>query len=681
MEFAHPSFLYALTAIAIPIIIHLFNFRRFKRVFFTNVRFIKELKQETQKRSQLRHLIVLLMRILAIAALVFAFAQPFIPVDANEEKVTRKNAVSIFIDNSFSMQVESTEGRLLNVARRKAGEIVNTYSNTDNFQLLTNNFKGIHQRLVSKTEMDEMLEQINISPVSRRASEVLTRQKDLLNEQTGSNKTSYIISDFQKNTFDFAQLMQDTTLDVVLVPLRADNTSNLFIDSCWFTTPIQQVNQGVTLKVSITNSSDKEYEKIPVKLRIGGQQKALASFSIKPRSSTEVDLAYTHYSPGIKYGELEINDYPVTYDDRFYISYRVDATIPVLAINDDEESAYLNALYGSDSVFVFDQTALRQINYSGLSDYQLIVLNNLDNLPTGLIRQLQRFMQSGGSVAVFPSEDIERSSYETFLGQFRIGRLEKIDTASTEVSSINTSHLLYQDVFEEIPENMDFPAVFAHYPLRLISRSPTEPVLTMQNGDVFLTQTPYENGHIYFFTSPLDSDFSNFPRHALFVPTLYKIALLSHPPQRLYHTIGKSSAIRLRNINIQNEEVFHIKSFNGDFDIIPSHMQSAGQVIIDPHEQIKETGNYRIVKQEKEVAGIAYNYDRTESVLNYYTKDELEQMIADNQLESFSVLDIQTENVKKAITRLSKGVQLWIYFVLAALLFLLAEGLILRFWK
>ncbi|MBL0031994.1 MAG: BatA domain-containing protein [Bacteroidetes bacterium] len=79
MQFIYPEFLFALSVLAIPIIIHLFNFRRFKKIYFTNVRFLKEIKQDTQSKSKLKHLLVLLSRLLALTFLVLAFAQPFIP--------------------------------------------------------------------------------------------------------------------------------------------------------------------------------------------------------------------------------------------------------------------------------------------------------------------------------------------------------------------------------------------------------------------------------------------------------------------------------------------------------------------------------------------------------------------------------------------------------------------------
>ena len=95
MEFVNPGFLYGLFAISIPIIIHLFNFRRFKKVYFTNVSFIKELKQQTQKQSRLKHLLILLMRILAITAIVLAFAQPYIPVSQELVNPKQKNTISV----------------------------------------------------------------------------------------------------------------------------------------------------------------------------------------------------------------------------------------------------------------------------------------------------------------------------------------------------------------------------------------------------------------------------------------------------------------------------------------------------------------------------------------------------------------------------------------------------------
>jgi hypothetical protein len=171
MSFIYPAFLWALTALSIPIIIHLFQFRRFKRVYFTNVRFLREVKEQTTARNRLKHLLVLLCRLLALAFLVFAFAQPFLPQTANTV-AQGSRAVSVYIDNSFSMQARTqNDVQLLDKAKLKAREIANAYGPEDRFQLLTNDFEGKHQRLVGKDEFLANLDEVQLSPNLAATSE------------------------------------------------------------------------------------------------------------------------------------------------------------------------------------------------------------------------------------------------------------------------------------------------------------------------------------------------------------------------------------------------------------------------------------------------------------------------------------------------------------------------------
>ena len=207
MQFIHPLFLVALVTLAIPIIIHLFNFRRFKKVYFTNVRLLQEIQQETKKQSQLRQLLILLARLLAIAALVIAFAQPYIPASKQQKKITGQRSVSIYLDNSFSMEAVSTDGRLLDLAKNKALEIVSSYGPSDVFQLVTNDFEGRHQRFVSPEDLRKMVEEVQVSPVLRTIPEVINRQNDMLPETGRMNFDAYLISDFQKTTAQLLSLI------------------------------------------------------------------------------------------------------------------------------------------------------------------------------------------------------------------------------------------------------------------------------------------------------------------------------------------------------------------------------------------------------------------------------------------------------------------------------------------
>ena len=256
MQFLYPSFLWALAAIAIPVIIHLFYFRRFKKVYFTNVRFLRELKKETSSRSRLRNLLLLLTRILAIAALVFAFAQPFLPLD--REVHTGRKLVSVFVDNSFSMSQTDENVPLLDLAREKAREIVQSYSATDKFQVLSNRPSGTELVMLSQDDALRQIGLLELSPGSRKADAVVQTIRELRQRDHSLAPVAYLISDFQQQQFESMELA-DTAVAWNLVPLRAVRQSNIGIDSAWFEAPVPLAGQPNKLLVRIANYGDQHH--------------------------------------------------------------------------------------------------------------------------------------------------------------------------------------------------------------------------------------------------------------------------------------------------------------------------------------------------------------------------------------------------------------------------------------
>src|SRR4051812_29873431 len=240
MMFVYPLFLWALAAITIPIIIHLFNFRRYKKVYFTNVKFLKELQQESKSKSRLKELLILAARSLAIACLVPAFCQPFIPGKDAALKNTGARAISLYIDNSFSMENVNKQGPLLEIAKNRAKEVIKAFGNADKFQIITNDFEGRHQRFNTKEDALSVIEEIKVSPSVRLLSDVVKRQADFLSSSSLNNRKVFIFSDAQRSTFNLEEVITDSTFKTMLVPLKANRVNNIFIDSCWFETPLQQ---------------------------------------------------------------------------------------------------------------------------------------------------------------------------------------------------------------------------------------------------------------------------------------------------------------------------------------------------------------------------------------------------------------------------------------------------------
>lgn len=688
MTFLHPLFLIALSALAIPVIIHLFNFRKYKKIWFTNVRFIADIRQESKKRSQLRHLLILIMRLLAIACLVLAFAQPFIPSPLQKKKQAGKQAVSIYVDNSFSMEALASNGRLIDIAKARAQEIADAFRPSDIFQLITCDFEGRHQRFVNRDEFKTLVEEIKVSPASRNIPDVIRRQQDLLNTAEGADHSVYLVSDFQKSTAGLHHLKADSSLSCVFVPATAEKQSNLYIDSIWFDSPVQQAGQQVKLKARFRNNSPEAVEKIPVKLTINNRQKAISSFSAEGFGESEVILPFTNNEGGIQYGSLEITDYPVTWDDQFYFAYPIRPSVPLLCINADNENPYLNALFLHDSAFIFRNTPVRQLDYSSFSRYALVILNGLDEISSGFQQEMERYVNAGGNILVFPPRKINGDAYNSFFRAMGLSGFSGVDTVRQRVSELNVESPVFRDVFEKnasgkivLPENIDLLVVFRHYILTFPVKAEQEDLLKLQNGRSFLSAAKRGKGMIYVCSVPLDETWSNFPKHPVFVPSLYKIALLSQHMLPVYYTIGKNDVTGLEKDSLPSREVYRIRKSDGGYEFIPEIRSSGPEVTLLLHDQIREAGHYSITDKEKVLQGLAFNYDRIESDLTCYSPGELSDFLHKSGMKYYALLGQKKVPLAKQIHEMNQGTPLWKLFILLALLFFAAEIALIRLIK
>jgi hypothetical protein len=683
MQFLYPGFLAALGFLAVPIIVHLFNFVRYKKIYFSNVHFLKEVKEETQSRSRLKHLLILAARLLAVFFLVFAFAQPFIPAENAIVKEGTK-AVSIYIDNSFSMATIGKNGTLLDEAKKDALDIVKAFEPTDKFQLLTNDFLGKHQHWVNKKVFNEMLDEVKIAPSVRKIEEIVARQKDLLSTANESVKLSYIISDFQQSGFNMAKLKGDSTVSCQLIRLEGNKTPNVYIDSCWFANPARQFNQAELLFVKIVNTGAADLENVPVKLMINGVQRAVASANIKAESSVQIEMAYTNKESGIINGQIQINDYPLTYDNDYFFSYQVSKKIKLLIVNQKEENTYLNKLFVSDPLFEVVQNTPKNIDYGSLGNYNLLILANLDEISSGFIDELKLNIQKGLNVLVFPGVKIKLDDYNNLLGNFSSALLP-IDTVSVKVGKINFKHPIYTGVFEESKmkkENVNYPLILKHYPIKTNNKGNQESLISLINGDEFLLQFSNKLGKLYFCVSPLDETYTSFPRHAVFVPTLYKIAIASSFAEPLFYTIGNIQNIELKNNNLQTDPVYRIQALDGKSDFIAQTKSNGFSTMVDVEKQIKIAGNYWLKSNTNDtLKGLSFNFNRLESSTDYYTIDDLEKSIEQYKLNNFKVIEKGAKNMAATMMNMSKGTQLWKWCVIFALLCLGLEIALIKWMK
>lgn len=678
MSFVFPGFLFAFFAISIPIIIHLFRFRRFRTVYFPNIAFLQQLSEASDKESRLKHLLILLARILSIAFLVLAFSRPYIP-SGEEDISSESNAIGVYIDNSFSMNASSIQGRLLDEAKNRAAEIAGMYLPTDRFMLLTNDFEGRHQRFVSREEFYDLVSQVEESASVRTISEVMTRKSELFATEQAQHSRAYYISDFQKSTSGLEDISSEPDPTAYLIPLQAQHVDNVFIDSCWFESPVRLPGEPVTMNVRIKNKGLQNLENQPLRLHIDGQQRSVVVYNVAAGGQTDVELTWSASIGNSQNGFVEIIDYPVTFDDRMFFTYTVSTEIPVLSLDGQGNNPYLQALFGSNDLFKLRSMPGFSIDFSVFSRYPLIVMNGFTNISAGLAMELQRYVEEGGSLAVFPGSNIDIPSYNALLQTLGLDTYARLDTVSMPVTSLNELHPLFDGVFEHLPENIDLPVAKKHYAITRQVRSLGQDLLQLQNGLPFFSSYRSGNGNVYLSAVPLDNAYSNFQRHSLFVPVMANVALHSGSMQPLYHTLGKDMVVNVTGGAGQSDLIYTIKK--DGFEVIPEQRRRGNRMQLLFHDQISEAGNYFLYLGDEQIDGLSFNYDRRESVLEAYDKEALENLLADNQIEEVRIISPGQRDLGQVMHEMGMGQQLWRMMLLLALLFILIEVLILRFWK
>ena len=676
MQFLYPTFLFALGALAIPIIIHLFHFRRFKKVYFTNVRFLKEVKEETSARRKLRNLLVLLMRCLALAFLVFAFAQPFIPRDTDVKK--GEKAISVFVDNSFSMSALSQDIPLLDKAKQRARDVINAHSVEDRFQILTNDFEGRHQRLVSKEDALSLVDEIKVTPAVRELSKVLTRQKQALASGTADNQAVYMVSDFQKNITDIENYA-DTTLDLTLIPLQSVQEKNIAIDTAWFDAPVQMLNQTNALVVKVRNLSAENVDNIRLTIKYEGQVKPVGTLAIPANSSITDTVNITILRTGWHEAELAVTDFPVQFDDKYYFTFNVADEINVLAINDLQPNLFLEKAFKGMTNFVISSQQSRNLDYSKFSDYQMIVLNELPSISSGLAFELKQFVENGGNLLVFPPSNANTGSYNSFLKGFPANELVSYEASPAFVGRINTDEFVFNDVFQNRSANLKLPVTQGNFKLTNFGSRGEERLMTYRDGTPFLTKYAVGQGHLYFCVAPLDEQINNLVRSGeIFIPMLYKMAISSAKSRKIAYTIGRDETIIADNkIEGGGETVYKLQGQAEEF--IPEQRIVSAKAYLDVHDKIKEAGFYNLFLNPEEVlAKYAFNYDRKESVLEYFSVDDLTEKVGVNA----TVLGLTAAaSITEEVSERSRGLILWKWCIILALIFLGLEVLLLRFFK
>ena len=648
MQFKHPEILYALFLLIIPILIHLFQLRRFKKVPFTNVKFLKQVELQTRKSSRLKKFLILCSRLLLFTALIMAFAQPFI----SNVKESAPVHNYIYLDNSYSMQAKGKDGDLL---KRAAQDIIAKNAQTDRISIITNNENFGN---LSNKDLKNNLLSIDYHPIKLDITTVLLKIKNGIKDEKTTNNI-ILISDFQTNNIN-DKIGIDSLNQYYFAQLKPIQFDNLSIDSVYLAT---QNNESLGLKVIIKNYGE-EKKDISISLFDDQILSGKSTISINENSFAEVDFSIPNKN-AFK-GTIIFDDGSLAFDNELFFVIKNPEFINITAVG--ENNSFLSKIYTRDE-FNFTSSTITNFDYNSLGDQHLIILNELETIPNAFINTLKTFTDKGGSLVIIPSMNSKIDMYNNLLRVLKVGSINGIITNPLAITKINFSHPLLSGVFEKEIKNFQYPTVQSKYNSNL-SRSSS--ILDFENGTSFVSQSNIENGTIYWFSASLTTENSNFKNSPLIVPIFYNFGLFSHKPTELYYTIGRNNNIEI-DASVKKDEVLHLKNEKEDY--IPLQQILNKKVIINTSSNPSISGFSEVRNNDQKIDILAYNYDRTESDLTYA---DLNQFVP--KASNVSLND-SVDRVFTAISDKNRATQLWQVFLALSLMFLLIEILLLKYLK
>ena len=661
MSFLHPYFLFGLAAAAIPIIIHLFDFRRTKKVYFSNTQLLHQVKESTQSFYNLKHLLILLSRILFIVFLVLAFAQPFLSPHGREGLVS--NRVGIFLDNSLSMSNTIGQDESgFDLAKSVAIEMMDLYPAGTDFIIQTSFDEKSAYLYMSKQEATKYINELGYASEFRTLNNIL---KNFNNTHEDLSPDEIIlISDFQKATLMRANIVADTTRHIIAIPVLFETYRNLVVDTTYISNPFELDKTKTNLVVRVRNVSDEEISDIPIKIFMDDRQLSVTSTTVPANQHIDIDFNIGHDLQNQPQGKIVLEDYPVSFDNELFFTLASTEKVNVVQVLGDNPSNYLSAIYGNDLLFNQESMPASNIDYRQLEEADLIIINQVATLGQGLALRIMEFYNQGASVLIIPAENQTLSSYQFLIPTLRRTNLTENETP---MQSPDFSRPFFVNILEKRQDNITMPSAKAVWDWG----GDRNALLKFVDGRPYLSEiTP----GLFVVSSPLIEAYSDFQTNALFVPVMYRIAANSRqniPP--LFHRLSEQE-INLSIGDIQPNEI--LKLIKGTVEFIPDQRIKGERVVILLPGAVMAPGHYVVSNDMTPYLSLALNLDTNESDIYPLSENELKE--AFSNLNYTIVLGADRHEILNKITDEYKGIELWRYFLALALLFLLVEALLIR---
>jgi hypothetical protein len=611
VSFLYPLFLIAGALLAIPVLIHLFNLRKYKTVMFPHTRFLKNIQLNSRKQSQVRYKWLLVSRLLFLSLLILAFAQPF--VNNNKQDAGNKLQI-IYIDNSYSMSVKKGARTMLDIAKELAAKQIKYAKPGTRFLLLTND-KPTSFRAEPADKVYSEINALDFTPATKTVGQVIALAQGMVQNEALAGGDLYYYSDFQQNTFqvlpDKAQMKNITFYGL---PVQTEEAEDVYIDTAYLAMPVLQTGKTNNLVVHTRLGGTSVKDAVVLQLSINGQVKSAATLNFSDKKESIDTLSFQVNDASWQQLKLTLNDASVRFDDTFRITARSASSLSVLVLNEGQVNPYIQAAFRAYNGFRLNQldvaTAPKEWN-----NYNLVILNGITKIDEATAKGIKNALIEGQSVCILPGKTNNLQALNDGLKQVGDINITGIDTAAQTASTLQQGSALVKDLFEKIPDNVQLPVANWHYNISAGLNANQQSVLSFRNGDPLLARYTPSRGQLYLCATSADLQSGNFPGSYFFAPFLYQMAMQSGGSNIYAVTAGAQQPVYLPLTNASERNTVHV--FAKGIDIIPPQRPDGAGLDVFIDQAVQQPGFYQLSAVGSDTTIVAVNQDKHESQLEY----------------------------------------------------------------
>ena len=687
MIFLNPAVLLGLLAATIPIIIHLFNLRKLKKIEFSTLAFLKELQKNKIRKIKLKQWILLALRVLIILFVVLAFARPTLQSIQIGGTTSAAKTTAIFIlDDTFSMSVVDQKGSYFNQGKEIIKQIILQLQEGDEVGLiLVSNPTNENKLTTNFSEFIKNLDMLNLSYSTGDLNFSIIKAAQLISESKNFNKEIYVISDFQKNKIndekaqnDLSELLNDK-VRLYSFDLADKDIFNLSIDDLEINNQIFEIDKPISFSITITNNSKQDVNSGVVSLFMNNERSAQKSFDVASGQSAIVDIEATPKTTGFIVVVAEIETDEIEQDNKRFASIFIPEKISVGLFAENQNDLIFVDLAlqtAGEGKYLIERKNINLLTSQQLSKYQTIIIS-ANNVSNG-IEQLKDFVNNGGGLILFPSSNPDAVSFNRTLTQLGLGNAQafvgKVNGSDIKINFDKTDfgHPVFQNIFKsDDKKKYESPELNAYYKLTQSGKQ----IISLVDGSSFLDEIKIDNGKVFLFNSSPVLSWSDFPIKSIFAPLINKSVVYLSAKDREQNVFLAGEEISVNLKGSTQSQIKIVKPDKSEEFINLDQNQSRDYLT---YRNTQTAGNYKIYSGENLIEDISVNTDPTESKTIYADKDDFENYLSQINFKGVYTSIDKDENISQKIMQARFGSELWRYFLLVAIILALVEMTIAR---